>query len=566
MHLEVKTIKGRRYLYAAQTGRVDGKPRRVKQIYLGTLEDLVAAKGREGKPASVRTHRFGAVAALWALSDELGIREEIDRHCAASGPGASIGTYLVLAAINRSIEVRSKRGFVEWYQGTSLPRLAGVPNQALTSQDFWTAMDRFPVEKAAQPILTALVKKLLPEVGRPEVIPFDATNFFTFIASDNSRPKLPQRGHNKAKRHDLRQVGWALAAAAEVQMPLFSYVYAGNQVDVVTFKEAWPQLLQILHELNLQQATLVFDRGNMSKKNLELADQSKFSYVTSLAPHFFPDLMAVPLSQLAPPSEDDEHLHGFGLQRVERMIWGRERVVVQSWSPNLARGQEAGVNQHLSKAERKLSDLQASLRRRQQTGYRGRKVSKEAIEKTVRATLRAQHLSQLLKVTISEEEGHLQLSYTLDESHLQHLRDHLFGRRIWVTDHRDWSVEQIVHAGHQQSDCENCFRDLHGEDPVAWTPMWHWTDQKIRVHAFYMVLSLLLTRLLLFRAHKAGDTRGLKAIIADLHAIDECLLVYPAAGTHGQGRPRLVKVLSDRSHQQQQLLQLSGADRLAPPA
>src|SRR5215472_1836146 len=47
MHLEVKTIKGRRYFYAAQTGRVDGKPRRIKQIYLGTLEDLVAAKGRE---------------------------------------------------------------------------------------------------------------------------------------------------------------------------------------------------------------------------------------------------------------------------------------------------------------------------------------------------------------------------------------------------------------------------------------------------------------------------------------------------------------------------------------
>jgi len=101
---------------------------------------------------------------------------------------------------------------------------------------------------------------------------------------------------------------------------------------------------------------------------------------------------------------------------------------------------------------------------------------------------------------------------------------------------------------------------------VAWTPVWHWTDQKVRVHAFYMVLSLLLTRLLLFRAHKAGDTRGLKAIIADLHTIDECLLVYPAAGTHGQGRPRLVNVLSDRSPQQQQLLQLSGADRLAPPA
>jgi transposase len=175
-------------------------------------------------------------------------------------------------------------------------------------------------------------------------------------------------------------------------------------------------------------------------------------------------------------------------------------------------------------------------------------------------------MSKLIKVTLSEKDGHLQLDYKLDEDHRTHLREHLFGRRIWVTDRGDWTAEQIVHAGHQQSDCENCFRDLHGEDPVAWTPMWHWTDQKIRVHAFYMVLSLLLTRLLLFRARKAGDDRGLKAVIADLHAIDECLLVYPAAGPNGQGRPRLVTMLSERSPQQQQLLEASGADKLAPPA
>jgi transposase len=250
---------------------------------------------------------------------------------------------------------------------------------------------------------------------------------------------------------------------------------------------------------------------------------------------------------------------------LEREIWNRQRVVVQSWSPALAAGQEAGVRQHLAKAERKLRDLQASLEHRQRPDHRGRKPVREAIEKAVRAALRAQHLSRLVKVSISEQDGRLQLSYKVDESHLDHLKAHLFGRRIWVTDHRDWSAEQIVRAGHQQSDCENCFRDLHGEDPVAWTPMWHWTDQKIRTHALYMVLSLLLSRLLMFRARQAGDDRGLKAIIADLHSVDECILAYPAASLHGQGRPRVITTLTDRSPQQQRLLQLSGAHALAPP-
>ncbi len=562
MFLQTKTIHGQRYLYAVQSARVDGRPRKVKQVYLGKLEDLVAAKQAEGRPTAVRTRRFGAVGALWALSEELGIREEIERHCPRIVRGIPIASYLVLAAINRSVEVRSKRGFQEWYQGTSLERLVQVPASALTSQAFWAAMDRFPVEKAAQPILTALVQKVLPEVGRPKVVAFDASNFFTFIASSNGRPQLPQRGHNKAKRHDLRQVGWALAAAAEYQLPLFSHLYAGNQVDVVTFKEAWPQLLQVLHELNLQDATLVFDKGNLSKQNLRLADDSGFSYVTSLAPHFFPELLAVPRQEFS--KADDERLAGYLLRREERELWGRRRVVVQSWSPTLAAGQEAGVRQHLAKAERRLQDLKASLERRQRPGARGKKPTPEAVQKVLRGILQAQHLSRLIRVDLSQQEGKLQLSYQLDEGHLQHLQEHWFGRRIWITDRQDWSVEQIVLAGHQQADCENCFRDLHGEDPVAWTPMWHWTDQKIRVHAFYMVLSLLLTRLLLFRAHMAGDERGLKAIMADLHAIDECLLVYPASSPRGQGRPRLVTTLTERSPQQQRLLELSGALALAP--
>jgi hypothetical protein len=80
-----------------------------------------------------------------------------------------------------------------------------------------------------------------------------------------------------------------------------------------------------------------------------------------------------------------------------------------------------------------------------------------------------------------------------------------------------------------------------------------------------MVLSLLLTRLLVFRARRAGDDRGLKAIMAGLNTIDECLLVYPATSPHGQGRPRVIVTLTDRSPQQQQLLEATGAQALAPP-
>ncbi len=562
MHLEVKRISGQPYLYAVRTGRVNGRPRKVEQIYLGKLEDLVAARQQAGRPPAVRTRRFGAVAALWALSEELGLRQRIDQACGTGrGPGASIGTYLVLAAINRIVDVRSKRGFAAWYQTTSLERLAKVPPAALSAQAFWTAMDRFPVATGPR-VLTQLAPQVLAEAGASEVVAFDCTNFFTFIASTNQRPQLPQRGHSKAKRHDLRQVGLVLAVSAPAHLPLFYHVYGGEQPDVTTFKQVWPHLHPALQAVGLAQATLVYDKGNLSKANQKLVDEAEVAYVTSVAPHLFPDLLAIPLERFQAATLSA--LPGFLCHREERPLWGRERVVVQSYSPSLARGQEAGLRQHLKKAEAGLQALQMSLERRQQPRARGRKPTRAALERAVARALQAQHLRRLITVTIAEPAGRLRLTYEVDQAFLTHLQQHLFGRRIWVSDRRDWSAEQILETAHQQNEVETCFRSLHADRAVAWSPMWHWTDQKIAVHAFYCVIALLLVRLLELRARALDDPREVAALIRDLDAIDECLLVYPAAGKTGQGRPRLFSTLSERSPQQERLLEATGARALAP--
>ena len=563
MHIEEKLVNGQRYLYAVRSGRVNGKPRRLEQIYLGKLEDLVAARRGGLQPKSVRSRRFGAVAALWALSEELGLRALIDTESGgARGPGASVGTYLVLAAINRVIDVRSKNGFAEWYRTTSLERLAGVAPELLSSQAFWTAMDRFPAA-AGNRILSRLLPRLLVEAGSSEVVSFDCSNFFTFIASGNQRSQLARRGHSKAKRHDLRQVGLALAVSASGQLPLFYHLYAGDQPDSKTFGSVWPELLEALRGQGLGQATLVYDKGNLSKANQNLVDEAGVSYVTSFAPHLFPELLAVPLDkfQAAP----GQALEGYLWQREERQLWGRSRVLVQSWSPELAAGQEAGLRQHLAKAERRLQALQESLERRQQPGRGGRKPSPEVIEKVVAAALSAQHLRRLVKVEIKQQGDLFKFSYEVDQVHLEHLQNHLFGRRIWVSDRGDWSSEQILAAAHQQNDAEACFRDLHGELPAAWSPMWHWTDQKVSVHAFYMLLALLLARLLRLRARRAGDQRETAALIRDLASVDESWLAYPAGGATGQGRPRVVHQLNECSPQQHRLLQATGALAFAPP-
>ena len=53
-------------------------------------------------------------------------------------------------------------------------------------------------------------------------------NFYTWVASTNTRNRLAQRGHNKQRRHDLRQVGLSYVLDGDNGLSLCHHVYSGN--------------------------------------------------------------------------------------------------------------------------------------------------------------------------------------------------------------------------------------------------------------------------------------------------------------------------------------------------
>ena len=75
-------VKGHAYYYLVESGRVNGKPRIVRQQYLGTLENISAAaaakNGELPEPEFSAVLGFGAVCALFHIAERLGIREIID--------------------------------------------------------------------------------------------------------------------------------------------------------------------------------------------------------------------------------------------------------------------------------------------------------------------------------------------------------------------------------------------------------------------------------------------------------------------------------------------------------
>ena len=557
MHLRTKIIDDHPYLYAVDNVWNSGSPKVAFQTYLGRADLL---QGAQARPL-IKTFHFGAVAVLLQLARQLQI-VEIVNQVVGSSRSPSVGDYLLLAALNRAVKPRSKRAFAEWYEATSLKRLHPIPLKQLTSQRFWDAMDQISPE-ACQRIFQGVALQAVQRFEiEDEVLAFDTTNFFTFIASDNLRPQLAQRGHSKAKRHDLRQIGLALAVTRRDMLPLFHHVYAGNQTDAMIFDALFPQLLRELAELGQDGATWVYDKGNVSAANQLQVERQGLAYVTSVPPSFYPELLAIPLEEMAEvDTASYPELAGQRLHSQRRRRWSRELQLVMSYSPELARGQLQGVLQHLEKAQRRLEALQSALARRHAKS-RGRKPTVASVQRQVERILSAQHLSKLLSTEVEVLEGGLvRLRYERNQEYLQHLQEHLFGRRVWLTSHLDWAPDQVLWPAHQQAAAEACFRQLHDPQHVAWQPMYHWTDQKIRVHGLYCLIALLLVQLLRLLARRAGDSRSVDRILEDLDEVQECLVV-PVLQQPDQ-RPHLEQNLTVTNPAQRKLLTLAGASSMA---
>ena len=208
-----KTIRGKAYYYARECQRVNGKPKIVWQKYLGRAEDIITqctAAPALPQPSEVVVREFGAVMALYDLAQRLDLVGHIDRHVPKRGSGPSVGTYLLVAILNRCLAPCSKAGIAEWFAQTALMGRMPVEPRQLSSQRFWDQMDRVPlaaIPDIERDLVTQMVRDFKVDVSR---VLFDATNFFTYIDTFNTRSTLAQRGHSKEGRAALRIVGLAL--------------------------------------------------------------------------------------------------------------------------------------------------------------------------------------------------------------------------------------------------------------------------------------------------------------------------------------------------------------------
>lgn len=564
-YLVGKKQDGKTYYYLTESARVNGKPRIVSQRYLGSADEIAArlSETGPGEPDRTRHLGFGDLAAVWGMLERLGVAGIVDE---VVGPRrgdarAPVGTYIALAVANRLVDPCSKLAFAKWWATTAGDRWVRLPAAALDHRRFWDAMDAISQDQLIEierRIVTRMVTEFAVDLSG---LVLDMTNFATYIDSGNDRAPIAQRGHAKQKRTDLRLVGLGLVVSTDGGIPLVSHTYSGNRPDVTQFPEMVNELVTrfgaIAHSAGAGagagELTLVYDAGQNSQDNQELIEDSALHFVGSLPPSDHPDLLAVPKRRYK--VVDKQRFPGLSAFETSKIVFGHQRRLVVTHSQNLHNKQARGFDQTLAKAHRQLGELAARLERGKTRKPR------DKVEAEIAAILKPRWLHRIIDTTlVGDKPAELRLTWHTNEQARTDLEAELFGKRILFTDHDEWGITAVVAGYRSQSEVEADFRQMKDPDIVSFSPMFHWTDQKIRVHSFYCVIALTIARLMRRQAEHAGISISVTELLNTLAGIQETVLLYQGE----RGRPRARRMLTETSATQQRLYNLFNLDTYAP--
>ncbi len=517
-----KKIKNKVYYYYVESKRIDGKPKLVNQKYLGSPEKLFSIVLNADMPLQERVlysdvSEYGAVTLLYDLAHRLKITELIDEMLPKRKQGASVGTYILTAAINRAVAPCSTSGLQEWYASTVMPLMTGLKPQTFTPQNFWnnTCINEENLGRIEDALLSKIITAY--DIDTSNLI-YDATNFFTYI--DTNQPsELAKRGPCKSKRNDLRIVGLSLMVSPEFSIPLLHEVYPGNRNDTKQFRRMVEQLKTRYESVTGKKTaiTIVFDRGNNSEANIELLESGdlKIHYVGGLKKNQVTDLFQVPKSNYQPLASPS--LKGQSAYRTQREVFGRKLTVLMIYNPELERGQLQGILINREKTTQKLFEVQQKLIKRGNGEIKkGKKPTKESVTQAVETILKAEHMKELFQYEVLEQEGKPYLTFAFSDEALAQLTQEQLGKTALFTDREDFSNEQIVNAYRSAWHIEASFRQMKDTDHLSVKPIFHWTDEKIRVHLFICILAMRLCSLLQKELAQQGIHTSINKMLEDM--------------------------------------------------
>ena len=244
--------------------------------------------------------------------------------------------------------------------------------------------------------------------------------------------------------------------------------------------------------------TVVFDAGQNSEANFAHLAGAGLHYIGSVPASDCPDLTALPASARA--IVEKERFGGLTAYDTRRAAYGAERRAILTHSPELRDSQARGFDgTTLAKAGKKLGELAATLAR-----GRTRRAARKSRPRSSRSPASPGYGGVIRwELNRGPAQGPAP-DLACRRGRRAALEEELFGKHVLITDHDDWPAAEVIAGYRSESEAEFGFRQLEDPHVVFFSPMFHWTEHNIRVHAFTCVLALQLAHLMRYRAARTA--------------------------------------------------------------
>jgi transposase len=558
-HIHKKMKKGRPYYYVREMARVNGQLKVIEQIYLGSPERIKElATAQTGSCTKIAVQEFGALWLSYLLAGEIDLVGIVDsvvpRGRREKGP--TVGEYFLYAVLNRMVAPHSKRALPQWYKDTAIQHIRPVDTEELNSQRYWEKWGRVSSEQIEKISNLFFSKIRTMFESRSDCFLFDTTNYYSYMASQ-TESELARRGKNKDGKGWLRQVGVALLVSREGRLPLFYREYEGNRHDSKVFWRIMDEMFAAMRNFADPGAelTIVFDKGMNAQENIERIDAGKgFHFITTYSTYFAEEFARTKLSAFKPvDSAKNRELEKLGKEddrilawRGAGEFWGKTRTVVVTYNPRTAAKQRYSFDRKLLE----LQDVLFELRSRARSGKAPWNQLKHIEKHYLQACEKLYLPHDLYQFDLEKADGEPKFVFRKDYYRIaRHIER--FGKNIIVTDHMDWSTDEIVRASLDRYLVEEAFRQSKDDELVSVLPMRHWTDGKIRCHIFTCMAALAYLRILENRLAGAGIAQTASAAMKSMRNLHSCLCWYA-------GRSKPQRMIEEPSENQAAILEAFG--------
>jgi transposase len=443
------------------------------------------------------SYRAGDVRLLWAIAQDLDFIPIIDRICCGNShiEGVSPGKLLTIWAINRAIDPESATQLERWVPTTDLPYLAGIPANECTKAAFLSVLDFICLDDRASGRVADLSAELddalyqkwrqdhpLPP-GDKETLAYDLTTVLFFGVSC----PLAELGYNP-DRIRRRQVNLAVLVSKHDKHPIAHFVYNGSRHSVSTVKN----LLARLNSMTIEQGTLIWDRGNVSKSYVKTVEDMEWKLIcgipkTSKEAKEIISMTDVPIGpDTLVRSSRAGHIYAI---KTESKLYGRERSVVVYTNRERGVKETDSRNEALAIVGRELDEL----------SEKGKDWSEKRLHSKIKTILNSWSNYIDARVSRKKEGPRIVWNYKKQELKLAERTD---GKWLILSTDETRDANDAVNEYLEKDFIEKVFRVLKTQEEVE--PVRHRLEHRVRAYLFVCMLAYRLLSVLQWTLKEAS--------------------------------------------------------------